>query len=436
MITRHLAAAVNEALGDTPVVLVNGPRQSGKSTLVQQVAAARDASAVVTLDDPATLDALRRDPVGFIGGLGPFAVIDEVQRAPEIFVVLKLEVDSNRRPGRFLLTGSADVFLLPDLSDSLAGRMEIVTLWPLSQGEIEGVREGFVDLLFAAVPLAPYRSDLGRDEVLRLALRGGFPEVLTRATDSARRRWFDAYITTLLYRDIRDLASIEGLTQLPRLLQVLATRASSQVNAADISRTMGIPNTTLRRYITLLTQTFTLQPLPAWSNSMDEQAVRSPRQSFSDSGLLAHLLGASTPSSRAGPDALGPVLETFVLNEVRKQSAWSAVQPRLSFFRTHGGLEVDIILQARDGRLAGIEVKAAASVGGSDFKGLEALRDALGDRFMAGVVCYTGSVGLPFGDRLWALPIDALWRMGALPSPSVEKISPLSGEILTTQRPA
>lgn len=340
-------------------------------------------------------------------------VLDEVQRVPELFLAIKASVDRDRRAGRFLLTGSANVLLLPRLSESLAGRMEILTLWPLSQGEIEGVREGFIDAVFGrALPALPEAKE-GRLGLVGRMLRGGYPEVLARASEDRRRAWFGSYVTTILDRDVRDIAEIEGLTAMPRLLTLLATRSTALLNYADLSRSLGMPQSTLKRYMALLETTFLIQTVPAWHSNVGKRLLKTPKVVLTDSGLMAHLLGLSRERLTEHPDVTGPLLETFVLMELRKQAAWSHRQPQILHFRTQTGQEVDIILEDRSGRLIGIEVKASATVGSEDFRGLRALSQIAGKRFHRGIVLYDGSQALPFGPNLYALPVSALWRLDA-----------------------
>ena len=415
MYQRRLSATVEEAVGDTPVVLIHGARQTGKSTLLSGITAAAHDRHYVTLDDPAILDAARRDPAEFIRGLGDFAAIDEIQRAPELFLPMKASVDRDRRPGRFLLTGSADVLLLPQLADALVGRMEVVTLGPLSQGEIDGVDVRFIDHAFGAAdpqtwPKPPATS---RDDLIARVLRGGFPEVVERTGETARRRWFEAYITTLLYRDVRELANIDGLTAVPQLLRLVASRAGSQVVVAEISRSLGIPQATLTRYLALLRATFLVQPLAAWSANIGRRLVRNPKHFILDSGLAAHLSDVTRASIRQNATHLGPALETFVLAELRTQACWSEARPQFMFFRDHAGLEVDIVMEDRAGRVVGVEVKATASPNGQMFNGLEALRDGIGARFRRGILLHGGDQAIAFGDRLWALPVSMLWAGAA-----------------------
>jgi predicted AAA+ superfamily ATPase len=412
VIERRLATALLAALKDRPVVFLNGARQTGKTTLARAIARGPHPARYLTLDDAGVLAAARADPEGFVAAQQGPVVLDEVQRAPELFLALKASVDRDRRPGRFLLTGSAGVLLLPRLAEALVGRMEVLTLWPLSQGEIAGVRDGFVDAAFQAKPpdLRPERR-AGPGLASRI-VRGGFPEPL-RLTAARRNSWFRSYVSTLLQRDVRELANIEGLTALPVLLDMLAVRASGLLNVADISRTSGLPQTTLKRYLALLDSAFLLQWLPAWHAKLGRRLVKAPKLVLLDSGLAAHLLGLDAQRLARERSLLGQALEGFVVAELRKQVAWSRVQPSLYHFRTHEGLEVDIVMEDAAGRLVGVEVKAGATLGAGDVKGLRALAEATGARFRHGIVLYGGSEVVPFGPRLHALPVDALWRWGA-----------------------
>ena len=412
MFKRNITPAVLAALNDTPVVLLVGARQTGKSTLVQELATSTHPARYLTFDDAAVLAAARSDPSGFLAGLEGAVVLDEVQRAPELLLALKVAVDRNRQPGRFLLTGSANVLLLPRLAETLVGRMEVLTLWPLSQGEIEDHVEGFLDAVFARSlpPLA------GRPEewatLLDRLLRGGYPEVLSRETEERRAAWFGSYVTTLLQRDVRDLSNIEGLTTVPRLLSLLAARATALLNFSELSRSIAMPQSTLKRYLALLEMTFLLQPLPPWSSNRSKRLVKAPKLMLNDTGLLASLLSLSRDRLLTDRSLIGPLLENFVVMELRKQFAWSRVKPQLFHFRTQTGQEVDIVLEDGAGRIVGVEVKAGATVGPQDFKGLHALAEVSDKRFHRGVVFYTGMEPLPFGPRLHALPLQALWRLG------------------------
>jgi predicted AAA+ superfamily ATPase len=399
-------------LADRPVVLLNGARQVGKSTLVQSLTDG-DQAQYLTLDDATVLAAASGDPAGFVAGLQGPVILDEVQRAPELFLALKASVDRDRRPGRFLLTGSANVYVLPRVSESLAGRMEILTLWPLSQGEIEGVVEGFVDALFAKTFPVPRGGTLDRGELFERMLRGGFPEMVDKPSESRRRAWFNSYTTSILQRDVRDLTQIEDLAALPRLLSLLAARATTLLNYSELSRSSGIPASTLKRYFALLEATFLALTLPAWSTNLSKRLVKSPKLLLNDTGLLASSLGLSPERLEEDSRLAGPLLENFVLQEVRKQVSWSQIQPSLFHYRTQTGQEVDLLLEDPSGRVAGVEVKMGSTVQEKDVRALRDLAEALGPRFVRGVLLYTGERAVPFSEKILALPVQALWRTAA-----------------------
>jgi len=406
---RLIESKLLAALADTRVVLLNGARQTGKSTLVQLVAVQRGGR-YLTLDDPATAGLARSDPSALVREAGHFMVIDEVQHAPQLFPAIKRVVDADGRPGRFLLTGSANVFLLPRLAESLAGRMEILPLHPLSQGELADDEANLVDALFGAAHWQTGAQTLDRVAVCERVIAGGFPEAMARAPGERRDAWFRSYVASLLQRDVRDLANIDGLTDLPRLLGLLAARSSALMNMSEVSRAAGIAHSTLRRYLALLEATFIFQPLPAWSNNLGKRFVKSPKIHLLDSGLAAHLRGDVDAPALARSPNLGPLLETFVVQEVRKLLGWSRHVATPYHFRTAIGQEVDLVLEAPGQRIAGIEVKASSNVSQGDFSGLRALAETAGDKFVGGVVLYLGEQRLPFADKLWALPISALWE--------------------------
>ncbi len=414
MIHRNITGRIKAALSDSPVVLLNGARQSGKSTLAKKIASDIHPARYLTLDDAGVLAAAKHDPAEFIAGLDGHIVIDEVQRAPELFLAIKAEVDRNRKPGRFLLTGSANVMLLPKLSESLAGRMEILTLWPLSQGEIEGVREGFIDVVFGEKLPAITKTTENRTQTIKRILLGGYPEVIGRATLQRRKAWFGSYITTILQRDVRDLAHIEGLTILPRVLSLIAARTASLLNFSELSRSIGIPQTTLKRYMSLLEMTFLLQPLLAWSGNLGKRLVKAPKVMLNDTGLVSNLIGLYEDGLETHQDIIGAVLENFVVMELRKQETWSKMQPQVFHFRTQTGQEVDIALENAAGKVVGIETKASKTVNARDFKGLQTMSECLGPRFHRGIVLYTGNEFIPFGKNMQAMPVSVLWTLGAL----------------------
>ena len=407
---RHLEAAVLDALAHARVVLVNGPRQAGKTTLVRRLAEREDpAREYLTLDDAGILTAARRDPAGFIGGLSGPVVIDEVQRAPELFRAIKVAVDRDPRPGRFLLTGSANVLLLPRLADALVGRMEILTLWPLSEGERREIREGFVDAIFADGPPVLRRVAGRPADLTERLLTGGFPEP---ALQGRREAWFRGYVTTLLERDVRDLARLDQLAALPPLLELLAARSGSLFNTAELSRVSAIRHNTVRRYLALFETLYLTRRVPAWSGSATKRLAKTPKLIFTDMGLMAHLLQLGPERLRATRTLLGPLVENFVAMELVKQLGWNRTRAGVFHLRSHTGHEVDIVLEGPGGQLVGIEVKASSTISPGDLRGLEALRTDRPRRFHRGLILYRGQTVVPFGPRLHAVPIDALWSWG------------------------
>jgi predicted AAA+ superfamily ATPase len=406
---RNMRHAVDLALKDTPVVLVNGARQTGKTTMVKAIAKARGGN-YVTLDDHPTLEAALNDPPAFIQGLGKMAVIDEVQNAPNIFRAIKASVDRDRKPGRFLLTGSANVLALPKLGDSLAGRMEILALHPFAQDELAARKSGFIDKVLAARPNFPAPTVIDRKHLAALVNAGGYPEAMSRKDGKRRSAWYNAYITSILQRDVRDISNITGLTDLPRLLQALALRSSGLLNLADLSRTLDIPHSTLRRYMVLLEATFLSTPLNAWSTHRGKRLVKAPKLHLADSGFAAHLAGIGSPGQLANAHVFGSLLETFVVNELRKISGWSKARVSLYHYRTEGGREVDIVLEDAQGRIVGIEVKAAMAVGSNDISGLKDLRDAAGSKWRRGILLHPGLNITPFAKDIHAVPMSALWE--------------------------
>ena len=412
MLARRLSELLLQALARSPVVLVNGPRQSGKSTLALNLGEAKPRR-YITLDEAQTLAAAKADPPGFIAALDGPVTLDEIQHSPELFPAIKVAVDRKREPGRFLLTGSANVLLLPRLAESLAGRMQILTLWPLSQGEIEGRREGFIDTIFGEGSIKHFEVEEDREDLIRRALRGGYPGIVEWSDERARSDWFSSYVTTLLQRDVRDLANVEGLTALPHLLALLAVRSGSLVNFAELSRSAAIAQSTLKRYVTLFQATFMMDTVPAWSANLSKRLIKAPRLVITDTGLMSHVARVTRGRLDHEPALAGWLLESFVMTELRKQAAWSAGRPDLFHFRALTGQEVDVILEDRAGRVVGVEIKASSNVSAGDFRGLDTLRTVTRKRFHRGVVLYAGRQALPFGPGFHALPISALWRLGA-----------------------
>jgi predicted AAA+ superfamily ATPase len=301
--------------------------------------------------------------------------------------------------------------LLPKLSEFLAGRMEVLTLWPFSQGEMRGVRESFVDTLFSqkSVGWTGKTATARREELLETILAGGYPLAVARQSATRRDAWFQSYVMTILQRDIRDLANIADVTAVPRLLSVVAARAGGLLNFADLSRSVALPQTTLKRYFALLEATFLVQLLRPWARNLGKRIIQTPKVYLNDTGLLAHLLGATVDRLKAEGNLAGAVLENFVLMELRKQSTWSTTQPDLFYWRTASGQEVDVVLEDRAGRVTGVEVKAAATLSGNDVRGLQALASTAGKHWVRGVVLYAGTEVIPFSGNLHGVPLSRLW---------------------------
>jgi predicted AAA+ superfamily ATPase len=409
-IERHITEPILAALRDAPVVLLQGARQTGKSTLARWIAEHRHKAAYYTLDDAALLSAATRDPDAFLRATSGPIVIDEVQLAPDLFRAIKIEVDRRRTPGRFLLTGSANVLMLPKLSESLAGRMQILTLWPFSEEELRGTRADFVDRIFETDDHSAFAAgEVPRAELLARMVAGGYPEVALQLDPDRRAAWFGAYITTILQRDVRQMADIAGLTELPRLLALLAAQSGGLLNMAELARDGAMSQTTIKRYLALLQATHLYQPLSAWAGNVRKRLIKAPKVYLNDTGLLAYHLGIDQESLATPGADVGRMLEAFVCQELRKQVTWSRAQPALYYYRTAGNREVDFVLQRRNGQLVGIEVKAAVKLSSDDVNGIVDLAATAGKRFHAGVILYQGSAVVPFGERLWALPVTSLF---------------------------
>jgi predicted AAA+ superfamily ATPase len=406
---RWIRESLERALQVMPVVFLQGARQVGKTTLAQQLVEAGALHAYLSLDDLALLQAAQRDPQGFVASLPERAVIDEVQRAPQVLLPLKARIDANRRAGMFLLTGSASPQALAHAADALVGRMAVLTLHPFSQGEIEGVRETWLARAFEG---RWHIATVPPDEVWRRVLRGGYPEAVLRAEPAERRLWFRALADTLLTRDVAMLADIERTADMAHLLQLLAALACQLLNVANLSREMGMPHTTLQRYLRLLERLMVIVRIPAWHAQAHHQLLKTPKVLMNDTGLAAALLNLD--ETRLPSDALarGRLLENFVGMELLKQISYAPEPYRLYHLRSSKGREVDFLLEDADGRLLGIEVKATATVSSDDFRHLRAVGEWLGARWAGGVVLYTGATLTPFGERLWAMPIPCLWQAG------------------------
>src|SRR5580658_7698912 len=402
---RFAGAQLRIALKDTPVVLVTGPRQCGKTTLVRTIAAA--GREFLTMDDDTVLASARADPAGLVRSLRK-ATIDEVQRTPDLLRAIKMSVDEDRRPGRFLLTGSANLLAVPLVSESLAGRMEIVNLLPLSQAEIHGRRPGFLQAAFEGKAGRCGEAMTGR-QLVDAVLTGGYPEMLRRKQLERRRAWARDYVRAIVQRDVRDIAEVKKLAQMPRLLQVLAHYSGQLTNFTEIGGQVGFDDKTTRKYIGILEQLYLVRRLEPWFRNRLKRLVKTPKLHFLDSGLLAALLTVTPERIRLDRGIFGRLLETFVYTELLKQIAWTGNTCALYHFRDKDQVEVDFVVEDDAGSVVGIEVKASATVITSDFKGLRKLAEACGADFRSGLVLYDGDRSVPFGDRLFAAPLACLW---------------------------
>lgn len=406
---RFAMSRLVEALGDTPVVVIHGPRQSGKTTLAQRTRETRG-YAYFSLDDETARRAAAADPVGFVDSLPPHSILDEVQRAPGLFTALKTAVDRDRQPGRFLLTGSANVLLVPGLADSLAGRMEILRLFPLAQCELAGRESGFLRSLFSGTFPVRRRPRLGGELAERIAA-GGFPAAIARATPRRRTAWYREYAQALVQRDVRDLARIRALDALPRLLALAAGQTARLFNASDLAAPFQLSRPTIADYVTLLEGVFLVERVPPWHSNRSSRLIKTPKLHLGDTGLACALLGLDAAALERDRAVLGQLAETFVYQELRRQAGWQGAEIRFHHFRTRDGVEVDLVLEQDGHAIAGVEVKASATVTAADFRGLRQLRAAAGERFQAGVVLYDGEHSLPFDERMYAVPIRALWEI-------------------------
>jgi hypothetical protein len=413
MIERNLSKNVLEALQGFPVVYVNGPRQAGKSTLVQNLAQSEWPAEYVTFDEATMMGAAEANPESFLRAYQERLILDEVQMVPALFRVLKLLADEARQTdkasanGRYLLTGSANIMALPKLSDALVGRMRVLTLYPLSALEIT---RGKGDLLSKLMENDFKPGTIRRKTaVIDVIRKATFPEI-SDEDDDRRRQWFESYITTILQRDVRQIADIAKLGVLPNLLKVLAGRAGGLINDADISRAIGQNAVTAKNYRVLLQMMFLTFDVKPWYRNTGKRLVKSPKGYIIDTALLCHLQQIDMAKAEIrDPHVFGHVFENFVASELLKQLASSNDAAELYHFRTSDGKEVDFVLERPDGRLAAIEVKGRDSVSASDFKGLKELCRLTEDDFVCGIVLYRGNKIIPFDKNMWAVPVDELW---------------------------
>lgn len=419
------------------MVLLHGPRQCGKTTLAQFTCAPKYLTwagspltrgnsredrdyTYFSFDDAVTRDGARTDPTGFVAALPERTILDEVQRVPELFEAIKISVDRRRAPGRFLLTGSANVFLVPQLSESLAGRIQSVPLHPLSQYELAG-RSGpsraganFLNALFGDGFPTFQCARLG-ERLVEKIVAGGYPAALQRPTARRSANWYRAYVEALVQRDVRDMTRVRSLNVLPRLLRAAAAQTAQLFNLSSLASPFELSRPSIGDYVTLLERLFLLEHLPAWHGNRLKRLVKSPKLHLTDTGLAAALLGADAKALTGDRTLLEQFLETFAFQELRRQASWQDTPTAFFHFRDKDGAEADIVIERASGTVAGVEIKAAASVNQNDFRGLRKLQNAAGDRFVRGVVLFDGETSIPFGDRFHAVPMSRLWELRQAP---------------------
>jgi uncharacterized protein len=407
MYPRHAEVHIRQALRDTPVVSISGPRQSGKTTLARKFEA--NGRQYVTLDSVTQRNAAQTDPESFIAGMDR-AIIDEVQRAPDLLLAIKKSIDDDRRPGRFILTGSANMATLRGVQESLAGRIETVSLYPLARAEILRVgKPCFLSSVFRGeTPKALIH--VNGDELLRILVSGGYPATLLRKTEARRQAWCKAYVQTLVQQDIPDVSRIEKPGLLPKLLQVAARMSGQLLNLASLGRNLGLDRKTVDQYLHALEQLYVFYRLPPWHRNELARLIKTPKAHFLDSGLLAALARLSMGRLRTDRTAVGSLLECHILSELLKHATWWDDDLTLSYYRDKDQYEVDFVLENSAANLVGIEAKAAATVQAADFRGLKRLQAVSGDAFVQGIVLYTGSAVVNFGPRMRAVPINSLWN--------------------------
>jgi uncharacterized protein len=404
---RYLRPLLLEALTDTRVVFVAGARQVGKTTLTREIAASEHPMTILSLDETATRDAASRDPGGFIAELPGPVLIDEVQHVPDLLLEIKRAVDRDTTPGRFLLTGSANILTSKKIKDALTGRIETLNLWPLAQSEIQGGQINLVDALFAGTPPQLSGCAVGRNAFVPIVAAGGYPEALVRS-GARRERWFESYIDSTLDLDLRDISDAIKIEEMPRLLRLIATQAANILSYRNAAGRLSLSAETVKVYVGILEQLFLVRRLQAWRPGLGAREASTPKVYLADSGLLAALLGADETRIALDDQLTGKILENFVAMEILKHLGWSTSRARLYHYQRDRE-DVDLVLERADGQIVAIEVKARATIGSQDYKWLIKLRERRDSSFAAGVVIHPREQTIPLGDRLWALPISALW---------------------------
>lgn len=403
---RYIEPAVQAALADTPVVCVLGPRQAGKTTLVQQLTPKRD---YLSFDNPSLLHAALNDPKGFIHGLPESVILDEIQRAPELLLSIKLSVDENRKPGRFILTGSANLMLLPQVQDSLAGRIEVIRLHPLSELEKQGGQFNLLQSFLHGEIRTQLRPGGGVAQGIAEAIcTGGYPEPNTRTT-AAAKRWFAQYLEAVIHRDARDIGGIQKADELLRMIALLSYRTATLLNTSNIANELKLDRATVEKYLTILERLFLIRRLPAWHKNNAQRLIKTTKVHLVDSGLAASLNRLSVEDWNSHSTDFGGLLESFVVQQLICQASFTDELLRFSHYRDKEKIEVDLVIE--QGRnVWGVEVKKSATIRGEDGKGLARLAALAGKQFKGGMLLYNGHDTLPLGtENCFAVPLERLW---------------------------
>jgi predicted AAA+ superfamily ATPase len=415
LVKRRLVDVAAARFDEEPVLVLNGPRTVGKSTLLSQLAE-RLGRTVIDCDDPATRSAVRADPGRFIESDQP-VLIDEYQHVPEIIDAIKAQLNQDLRAGRYVLAGSTRYASVPAAAQALTGRVDIIPVLPLTQGEIDGTQETFVARLLGGDGIEPPPSQqpaITRDEYARRSIPGGMPVALRRPPGSSRSRWFANYVDLVIDKDVMDISRVRQREMLPRLLRQLAARSGQVLNISAVAGVTGLDRTTAENYVKLLEAVFLIYRLPAWGTTLGSRVVRHPKAHLVDSGVMAWLLNLTPEKiAQAAPATLteyGHLLETFAVGEILKQVSWSDAPVMTGYFRTEAGEEVDLVLERDDGQVIAFEIKAGTRVGSEDLRGIRLLKDRLGARLEEAVILYTGEHAYRHDGSVWVLPLSELWR--------------------------
>ena len=403
---RHIKPLLLEALKDSPAVLIHGPRQCGKTTLARMVEKTKKYT-YISFDDDVVVSAAKIDPIGFVNSLPNKVILDEIQKAPYLFSALKTVIDNNKTSGRFILTGSANILHLPKLSDSLAGRMHILRLHPLSQRELKQSKPNFLNTLFQC-QFTTKNMKTQPHQLIERIIAGGYPAVFTRPIGRRRANWYRNYVETVIKRDILDISKARSIDILPKLLNISASQTAQLINFTHLANAFQVSRTTICDYVSLLEQMFFLEKLPPWHNNHLKRLIKTPKLHFCDTGLASAILGYSEQSLKSNHPLLGQLVETFVFQELKRQASCHKEHHSFFHYRDKKGVEVDIIIEKAH-LVSGLEVKSSSTVRISDFKGLYKMKEVLKKRFVCGVVFYNGKMSVCFDKDMYAIPLSVLW---------------------------